>query len=72
MVNELEGDEVSVVTRSVEAGTKAVLLSKTFNYSERSQVYKNGELWLAHCDGKSESEIDQQTGMEHQACLASG
>ena len=55
LVHELEGNEVTVLRRrSVEEGTKAVLLSDTPGYEERSRVYANGELWLDYADGKDE------------------
>jgi predicted ATPase len=57
VVNELEGHEVSVITRQPEEGTKTVLLRDTFNYEHRARIYSNGELWLAHADGKQESEL---------------
>jgi predicted ATPase len=57
VVNELEGHEISVITRTPEAGTKAVLLKDTFHYEQRARIYNNGELWLAHADGKQESEL---------------
>jgi predicted ATPase len=60
VINELQGDEVSVITRTPEEGTKARLLKDTFNYAERSKVYSNGELWLNYADGESERDLFQQ------------
>ncbi|MBI4703202.1 MAG: AAA family ATPase [Deltaproteobacteria bacterium] len=57
VINELEGHEVSVVTRSRQQGSKLVLLEDTPGYEERSRVYKNGELWLSYCDGTEESPL---------------
>lgn len=57
VVNELEGAEVSVVTRTVERGTETVLLRDTPNYAKRREVYANGELWLACCDGQAEEAL---------------
>ncbi len=56
VVNELEGNEVSVITRDDE-GTHATLLSETPRYKERASVYKNGEIWLAYADGKQEAAL---------------
>lgn len=60
VINELQGDEVSVITRTPDEGTKARLLKDTFNYAERSKVYSNGELWLNFADGESEHDLLQQ------------
>lgn len=57
VVNELSGDEVSVLTRREPEGTKAVLLRDTANYAERSKVYQNGELWRSYCDGNFEEPL---------------
>lgn len=59
VINELEGDEVTVLTRTPEQGTKARLLKDSFNYAERSRIYQNGELWLAHCNGEDEKDLFQ-------------
>jgi hypothetical protein len=65
VLNELQGDEVSVITRTPEEGTKARLLKDTFNYAERSKVYSNGELWLNYADGESERDLFQQPSAPH-------
>jgi ABC-type cobalamin/Fe3+-siderophores transport system ATPase subunit len=59
VINELEGHEVTVLTRTTEEGTKARLLKDTFNYEERSKVYANGELWLSYANGEDERELFQ-------------
>jgi predicted ATPase len=56
VINELAGDEVSVITRD-EHGTHAVALSDTPTYDERASVYKNGEIWLAYGDGEREKAL---------------
>jgi predicted ATPase len=57
VINELEGDEVSVVTRSVEHGTQVRLLKDTKDFEERSKTYWLGELWLSYADGNEESAL---------------
>jgi predicted ATPase len=57
VVNELEGHEISVVTRDPMKGTQAIVLRDTPNYAERSQVYQNGELWVSYADGHSEAPL---------------
>jgi len=57
VVNELRPDEVSVVTRSPTAGTRATLMRDTPNFEERSKVYALGELWLAYSNGVDEAPL---------------
>lgn len=57
VINELEGHEVSVVTRTVEAGTQVKLMKDTKDFEERSKVYSLGELWLSYADGNEESAL---------------
>jgi predicted ATPase len=56
VVNELSGDEISVVTRD-DQGTHAVLLANTRDYEQRQTIYKNGELWLGYGDGVEEARL---------------
>lgn len=57
VVNEMEGHEISVVTRPPERGTQVVRLSDTPSYAMRSQAYANGELWLNYCNGVDEAAL---------------
>lgn len=57
VVNELEGHEVSVLTRSGSGGTKATLLKDTPNFEERSKVYALGELWVSYANGTDEAPL---------------
>lgn len=57
VVNELEGHEITVVTRDPIKGTNATLLSATPNYEERSKVYSNGELWVSYANGEDEAPL---------------
>lgn len=59
VINELEGDEVSVVTRTEAEGTKTMLLRDTPNFAKRSQAYALGELWISYADGETESALLQ-------------
>lgn len=56
VINELTGDEVSVVTRD-EAGTRVTLIKDTPNFEERSKVYALGELWVSYANGKDEGAL---------------
>lgn len=57
VVNELKPDEVSLVTRTVEHGTKVTPITETKNFAKRQEVYALGELWLSYADGELESEL---------------
>jgi hypothetical protein len=59
VINELSGDEVSVVTRTETEGTKVTLLRDTPNFEKRSQAYALGELWVSYADGETESALLQ-------------
>lgn len=57
VVNELAGDEVTVITRRAEEGTGGVLLSDTPNYDARAKVYEPGELWVSYANGVDEAPL---------------
>ena len=57
VINELQADEVTLITRTPERGTIATPLSKTKNFEQRSRIYALGELWLNYADGNFESEL---------------
>ena len=57
VVNELKPEEISVVTRNPETGTKVTPLKDTPNFAERSKVYAPGELWLSYADGMEEAPL---------------
>jgi predicted ATPase len=57
VINEMQGDEVSVVTRRPEEGTRVTLIRDTANFKERSKVYALGELWLSYANGVDEAAL---------------
>lgn len=57
VVNELQPDEVTVVTRTREHGTRATRIKDVPRFEERSKVYALGELWLSYADGKEEAPL---------------
>ena len=57
VVNELEPEEVSVVTRTVDEGTIVTPIKETSNFETRSKAYALGELWLSYCDGETEAPL---------------
>ncbi len=59
VINEMEPDEVSVVTRTEAEGTKLTLMKDTANFAKRSSVYALGELWLSFADGVEEAPLIQ-------------
>lgn len=57
VVNELQPNEVTVVTRDPEKGTQLRLLGDTPDFKARSKVYALGELWLSYADGIAEAPL---------------
>jgi predicted ATPase len=57
VVNELGGDEVSVVTRTVDDGTRAILLKDVPGYADAMKVYRPGEFWVSYCNGEDEGPL---------------
>lgn len=62
VINELNDDEVTLVTRNEAEGTHLTPIRKTRNFDERRQVYALGELWLSYADGNSEEALVGKTG----------
>lgn len=57
VINELQPEEVSVVTRSVGEGTKVRCIKEARWFAERHEVMSLGELWLNYCDGVEEEPL---------------
>ena len=57
VVNELQGNEISVVTRDSQSGTKAVLLQDVPGFEDAAKVYRPGEFWVSYCDGDQETPL---------------
>lgn len=57
VINELAPEEVTVITRTAEDGTKAKVIKETPHFEERSKVYALGELWLSYANGKDEGPL---------------
>jgi predicted ATPase len=57
VVNELEGGEVTVVTRDAEKGTEGILLKDVPGFEDAAKVYKPGEFWVSYADGKMEDPL---------------
>jgi predicted ATPase len=57
VINELQPEEVTIVTRTAERGTICTPMSETKNFAERSKIYALGELWLSYADGDFEREL---------------
>lgn len=56
VINELQPDEVSVVTRG-ESGSVVTPIAKTHNFDERAETFALGELWLAYANGSDEASL---------------
>lgn len=61
VVNELQGNEVTVVTRDPERGTQAELLENMPGYEDAMKVYRPGEFWLSYSDGRLEEPLRKGT-----------
>ena len=61
VVNDLKADEVSVVTRDNDAGTRVKRICETPDFEERAKVYSLGELWIAYANGVDEAPLLQGT-----------
>ncbi|MDX2053891.1 MAG: AAA family ATPase [Polyangiaceae bacterium] len=57
VVNELQGPEVSVITRGADSGTQAVLLKDVPGFDDAMKVYQPGEFWVSYCDGAEEKAL---------------
>src|SRR5262249_820210 len=57
VINELQSDEVTILTLTPERGAIATTVSHTKNFEQRSKVYVLGELWLNYADGEFESDL---------------
>lgn len=57
VVNELKPEEVSVVTRKDDEGTKVVRIQDTPDFAERYKSYALGELWIAYANGLDEAPL---------------
>jgi predicted ATPase len=57
VINELEAEEVTIVTRDAMRGTLCTPMINTKNFAERSKTYALGELWLSYADGDLEKDL---------------
>jgi predicted ATPase len=62
VINELRPEEVTLVTRTPEDGTRFTPISETPNFAKRSNAFALGELWLNYADGISEAPLLRPTG----------
>ena len=57
VINELLPDEVTIVTRDKDRGTKATRMKDTPGFEDRAKVYALGELWLSYANGEDEAPL---------------
>ena len=57
VINELQPEEVTILTRVPGAGTRATRMDRTTHFRQRQQVYALGELWLSFADGAAETAL---------------
>lgn len=57
VINELQPNEVTILTRDDKTGTRATRMDRTKHFQQRQQVYALGELWLSFADGLDEAAL---------------
>ncbi len=57
VINEMQPEEVTVVTRDPVKGTNIHPIEKTPDFEGRSKIYALGELWLSYADGDMEKPL---------------
>lgn len=57
VINELQPEEVTILTRDAKTGTRATRMDQTTHFQQRQRVYALGELWLSFADGTSETAL---------------
>jgi predicted ATPase len=57
VINELQPEEVTILTRDPTAGTRAKRMDRTSHFQQRKRVYALGELWLSFSDGVDEAAL---------------
>lgn len=62
VVNALEPGEVTIVTRTTEAGTICTPMQKTLHFESRRKVFELGELWLNFSDADGERQLVPAAG----------
>ncbi len=67
VVNEMNPDEVTVVTRRGDTGTRCTPIRETRHFDKRSQVYALGELWVSYADGDVETDLVSDPAPREQA-----
>ncbi len=56
VINELDGSEVSIITRD-HRGTQARVLRDVPGFDDAMKVYKPGEFWVSYADGAQEAPL---------------
>ena len=57
VINELQPEEVTILTRDAKTGTRTTRMDRTTHFQQRRQVYALGELWLSFADGDAEAAL---------------
>lgn len=67
VINELQPNEVTILTRDEKTGTRAKRMDRTTHFQQRQQVYALGELWLSFADGVDEAALVKDDNAKHPA-----
>ena len=57
VINELQPEEATIVTRTAERGTICTPMTETKHFQTRKEIYALGELWLSFADGDLERDL---------------
>lgn len=57
VINELAPNEVSVVTRGSEVGSKVTLIADVPGFDRAASIYQLGEFWVSYADGIAEEPL---------------
>jgi len=57
VINELQPEEVTILTRDAKVGTRATRMDQTTHFQQRQRVYALGELWLSFADGATQTAL---------------
>lgn len=67
VINELQPNEVTILTRDDKTGTRSRRIDRTKHFQQRQQVYALGELWLSFADGVDEAALVKDDSATHPA-----
>ncbi len=67
VINEMKPEEVTLVIREREEGSKVIPVKQTRNFEDRFRIYELGELWLSYADGDREILLHEEESDEDES-----